>query len=88
MFYYGAADWIRVVTYSFSILVIVRIFLSYFAPKALRGGEFVRFVNFYTEPLLKPFRFTLPVPIDISPMFALILLIEFERLAIHLLSLF
>ncbi len=70
----------------FQILVLVRIVLSW-APVPIES-EFTRFVRFYTDPILAPLSAEVTVGpgfrLDLAPLFALALIHELTRLAVHL----
>lgn len=82
------AELLHVAAVSFQVLVLARLLLSW-APVPIES-EFTRFVRFYTEPLLAPLRVAVParggVSFDLSPLFALALIHELERLAVRLVS--
>jgi uncharacterized protein YggT (Ycf19 family) len=78
---------IRVVAASFTILILLSVLLSWVGRGRIKEGHFTGYLRFYTEPLLSPFRFNLRIPIDLSPIFAWLMIREFERLAIHIATL-
>lgn len=68
------------------ILIFIRVVISWITPYS--RNDFVDIVYQITEPILKPFRFALPVKnlrIDFSPMFAYIVLNILERVIYHFL---
>jgi len=88
MYIYTRIDIIRIITYSFQILIVINILLNYSRLFGFSFQKFEEFVSFYTEPILKPLRFnhSLSIPIDFSPIFAFIIIHEIERLSIHIVT--
>jgi uncharacterized protein YggT (Ycf19 family) len=88
VFVYNRIDIIKIVTYSFQILIVLNILLNYSRLFGFSFKKFEDFVSFYTEPILKPLRFnhSLSIPIDFSPIFAFIIIHELERLSIHIVT--
>ena len=78
-------DLVRVAFKIYSVLLIVRILMSWIQPNPL--NPLVRFLRRVTDPVLEPFRQLIPSigGLDLSPMVVLFLLQFLERLVIGLL---
>lgn len=67
-------------------LILIRVVISWLAPYS--RNDFVDIVYQVTEPILKPFRFALPIKnlrVDLSPMIAYFVLKIIERVIYYLL---
>lgn len=67
-------------------LILIRVIISWLAPYS--RNDFVDIVYQVTEPILKPFRFALPIKnlrVDLSPMIAYFVLKIIERVIYYLL---
>lgn len=70
-----------------TFLIVVRVFVSWVFPYN-SGNAFVRFIYRTTEPILAPIRqflgdlFHFTLPIDLSPIVAIVLLLALRRLCI------
>jgi YggT family protein len=81
------ADVIHLLFYCYTILLFVRIVVSWFP--AWHHHTLVRFVSFYTDPYLNLFRRFLPPlggVIDISPLLAFFVLRLIEMILLHLIT--
>lgn len=86
---YTFSEFIEIAAVSFQLLILVRVLIGW-APVPLGESEFTGFLRFYTDPLLKPLATAVPFAgtrLDLAPLFALMLIFELGRLAIHLVSL-
>ena len=81
---------INTIFYVYSMLIIIRVLLSWLPHDP--NGAVVRYVYDFTEPYIGLFRRIFPprpsFPIDISPLFALIVLHVAQALIIRLISIF
>ncbi len=80
-------DVIQVFFYAYTILLFVRIVISWFP--AWQYHHFVRFVSFLTDPYLNIFRRVLPPlggVLDISPLLAFFILRLIEMILLRLVS--
>ena len=79
---------IRIVIKFFEVLIILRVLLSWLFIE--RGNDFVDYVYSLTEPILKIFRFTIPIGmgagIDFSPVIAIFVLELIEDTLVRLLT--
>ena len=67
-------------------LILIRVIISWLAPYS--RNDFVDIVYQVTEPILKPFRFALPIKnlrVDLSPIIAYFVLKIIERVIYYLL---
>jgi len=87
---YSRIDYVRIISYSFLILISFHILISWAGMLNVRiNKKFCSFVYYYTEPILSRLRFPLPVsiPLDLSPILAFLIITEIEKLAIHIVTL-
>jgi YggT family protein len=79
-------NFLQILTYVLSFLVIARVLVSWLAPTG--GGGIVAFIYQVTEPILAPIRRLIPPTsgIDWSPLVALLLLGIVTRLLSQLVS--
>lgn len=83
---YYLANVIHLLFYSYTILLFVRIVLSWFP--AWHHHTWVRFIAFYTDPFLNVFRRIIPPlggVIDLSPLLAFFVLRLLEMILLGLL---
>ena len=84
---YQLANIVHLLFYVYTILLFVRIILSWFP--AWQGMKWARFIAFYTDPFLNVFRRVLPPlggVLDISPILAFFVLRIVENILMRLLS--
>ncbi len=79
---------IRLLFSTLSILILVRVLMSWIDPMGSRGGQFTRILYELTEPILAPMRSIMPSMggLDFSPIITLILLQAIEAALLTALS--